>query len=155
MAQAEYTISIELSQTREEVWSVITDFPTYERWNSILSLRKNDNLEVGRKFHVTIHNHGKDSNFKAMTLSNEINHSFSARQRMLGKWFFSATHYFIVEDIGEAEVRFTQQWQLTGIVSKLFRKSITKQLARFKTMNEELKEHLENSSISREPAKAL
>lgn len=106
----------------------------------------NDQLVVGKTFTVTIHNGKKDSTFKAITLSKNDNNSFSARQTIIGKWFFSATHFFIIEesDHSEEQVTFIQKWHLTGLVSNIFKKQIFKELELFNQMNEELKTYLEN-----------
>lgn len=142
MNQTEYIISIDLSQPREKVWEVLTDFNKYKNWNTVLYMSHNDQIEIGKEFNVTIYNkNGKDSKFKATTLSKEANKSFSAQQKILGKWFFTATHHFIVEEIN-SQVRLVQKWELTGIISKLFKKQIFKKLAEFKQMNEELKIYL-------------
>ena len=144
MAQNEYIISIDLAQSKEEVWNAITDFQSYSKWNTVLSMRDNDQLAIGKKFSVTIHHNGKDSKFKATTLSKEVNRSFAAQQRIIGKWFFSATHYFIIEESSEPEghVRFIQKWHLTGLIAKLFKKQIFQQLVQFKRMNDELEIYL-------------
>ncbi len=144
MAQKEYVLTIALDNSKEEVWQAISDFKSYEKWNSVLSMRNNDALEIGKKFSVTIHNEGKDSRFKAKTLSKEENNGFSAQQKVLGKWFFSATHYFIIEALerSSSRVNFSQKWHLKGIVAVLFKKQIYKQLELFNTMNTELKAYL-------------
>lgn len=139
---SEYTISIDLSQSSKKVWEVLTDFNKYNEWNTVLSMANNDQIEIGKEFNVTIYNKkGKDSKFKATALAKEVNKSFSAQQKILGKWFFTATHHFIIEET-DSKVRFVQKWELVGIISKLFKKQIFKQLAEFKRMNDELKIHL-------------
>lgn len=144
MAQTEYTIDIDLQASKEKTWEIITDFKQYESWNTILSMSNNDQLEIGKKFHVTIYGRKKPSKFKATTLTKDQYKSFAAQQKILGKWFFSATHHFIIEELTiPNQVKFIQQWQLTGIVGKLFKKQIFKELAQFKKMNEELKGYVE------------
>jgi len=151
MAQNEYEIYIDLHSPKESVWKTITDFGSYPEWNSVLSMSHNDSLEVGEKFHVTINTkNGKKSRFKAKTLSKRLYQSFAARQVILGKWVFSATHYFIIEELENADVRFIQKWELTGILSKLFKKQIFEQLGLFKQMNEDLKNHLEKGPMEKQ-----
>ncbi len=148
MAQTKFSIQTDVQHPREDVWETITDFRSYPNWNSMLIMKENDQLEIDRKFHVTIINEkGKASSFKAKTLSCVPNHSFSARQTILGKWLFSATHHFILEELDDRGVRFTQTWELTGIMSRLFRKQIFEQLALFNQMNEDLKSHLNEARI--------
>ncbi len=146
MAQDEYTIQIELSQPKEAVWKVITDFNAYHKWNTILLMKNNDKLEVGRKFDVTIINeNGKKSKFQATTLTKDAYHSFSARQTILANWIFSATHYFIIKEIANSKTAFIQTWRFKGILFRLFKKTIFKQLGLFTQMNDELKLHLDSS----------
>ena len=146
MAQTNYTIHIDIAATKAEAWDALIDFEAYPSWNSILTMTGNNQLEIGKKFHVTIHDGDKASRFKAVTLSREEFWSFSAKQTIIGKWFFSATHHFILKeaDASTKDIRFIQQWHLTGIISKVFKKQIFKQLGLFKQMNLELKTYLEN-----------
>jgi len=148
MAQTEFVIDVRIDAPKETVWQALTNFPAYPSWNSMLYMTGNDQLAVGQNFHVTIHNGNKDSKFKAATLSKQAPDSFSARQKIVGKWLFSATHHFVLETpVGAPEqVVFVQKWELTGIVSKLFKKQIFKQLGLFNTMNSELKAHVEGQA---------
>ncbi len=144
-AQNTYEISVTIDQAKENVWKVITDFNSYEQWNSILSMAENDELVIGEKFAVTIHDHGKDARFKAITLTRIENESFSAQQKIIGKWFFSATHFFILNE-KDGQTQFTQKWKFTGLLSRLFKKPIFKQLELFNTMNDELKQFMEKKA---------
>lgn len=149
MAQSKYSIEINLDHPKELVWDAISEFTSYPGWNSMLYMEENDFLEVGKKFHVTIINeNGKKSRFKAKVLYTEPGQSFAAQQIILGKWMFSATHHFIIEEVDEGQTRFIQTWELSGIVSKLFRKQIFAQLAQFKKMNEDLKSHLDKNRVT-------
>jgi len=144
MAQNEYTIKVELNASKEKVWNVITDFPSYDQWNTVLVMRNNNDLEIGKKFKVTIIDEkGKHSKFNARTLTQNPYNSFSARQIMLEKWFFSATHHFIIEQKSDSETTFIQTWNFSGILFKLFRKTFFKQLNRFNQMNSDLKTYIE------------
>ena len=144
MAQKEYSIKINLPSSKVIVWEAVTDFQSYDQWNTVLIMGNNDQLEIGKKFKVTIINeNGKKSKFKALTLTNNKEASFSARQTVLGKWFFSVTHYFIIEENKESETTFIQTWKFSGILFPLFRKSIFNQLGRFNRMNEDLKVYLQ------------
>lgn len=139
----DYTIEIKLNTNTDTVWKTITNFEKFPSWNSVLSMKENESMKVGEKFRVTIHKpNGKSSSFKAKLLKVDKPNSFSARQIMLGKWFFSATHYFIIEKIDENHVLFKQHWKLTGIIAAIFKKQIHKELALFKVMNEELKKEV-------------
>lgn len=151
MAQTEYINHIDINASREKTWDVLTDFRSYQKWNSVLTLAENDNLEVGQKFSVTIHDGSKKSRFKALTLSVQPHQTFSARQKIIARWFFSATHHFILDTFPNAdqEVRFIQKWELTGLISKIFKKQIFKQLDLFNQMNQELKIYVEDGATAK------
>ncbi len=148
MAQTEYTIEIDISSDPKNTWIALTNFSEYPLWNSVLRMSNNDDLQLNQEFNVTIlQPDGKKSQFKAKTISLDPKKSFSAQQLILGEWFFSATHFFIIDEAKADHVRFVQKWVLTGIVSKLFKKQILKHLAHFKQMNNDLKVYLEASII--------
>ncbi|WP_036153016.1 SRPBCC domain-containing protein [Maribacter forsetii] len=135
----EYKIKIDIKATKETAWNVLTDFESYPKWNSVLTLNNNDSLILGRKFDVTIsQTNGKHSNFKATAISKKNFQSFSATQKIIGKWFFQATHYFIIKEIDKEHITFIQKWELQGVISSVFRKQIFKELKVFDKMNNEL-----------------
>ena len=68
-AQNKYTIEVNLNASSSQVWDTITDFTSYQKWNTVLIMKNNEDLEVGKKFNVTIINeNGKSSKFKALTM---------------------------------------------------------------------------------------
>jgi len=143
----EYKIEIDINGSKEAVWEAITNFDAYPKWNSVLEMNNNDSLVIGSEFEVSISQpDNKQSNFKALALSKEKLSSFSARQKIIGKWFFQATHHFIIKEADKETVTFIQKWELTGLISSMFRKQIFKELEVFKIMNGELKELIENGS---------
>lgn len=140
-----YKIETNINATKKAVWKAITDFENYPNWNSVLEMRNNNSLVIGNEFDVTITRPDKkQSTFKATALTKEKFKSFSARQKILGKWFFQATHHFIIKETDQETITFIQKWELSGILSSLFRKQILKELEVFKVMNGELKKLVEN-----------
>ena len=143
----EYKIEIAVNASKEKVWKVITNFKDYPEWNSVLQMENNDSLIVGDRFDVSIKKpNNKQSNFKAVAISKDPYGSFAAKQKMLGKWFFQATHYFIIEEIDQENSKFIQLWELKGVVAALFRKQIFRELEEFEKMNSELKRYIENGN---------
>ena len=142
----EYKIEIAIDTSKEKLWEEITNFKNYPNWNTVLAMTQNDGLIVGKKFSVTIFKpNGKQSNFKATAIGKKKNRSFSAKQKIIGDWFFSATHHFIIQEIDIKHVLFIQHWELKGIIASLFRKQIFDELEGFNQMNTELKDNLENN----------
>ncbi|MEQ8945960.1 MAG: SRPBCC domain-containing protein [Balneola sp.] len=140
----EYKIEIEINASKEAVWNTITDFKNFQKWNSVLAMKNNDSLILGDKFDVTIVKpNKKHSSFKAVAVSKNDVQSFAARQKMIGKWVFQATHYFIIKETDKENIKFIQKWELKGIIASLFRKQIFKELEEFKKMNMDLKRYVE------------
>lgn len=140
----EYKIEIDINASKETVWNALTDFESYTKWNSVLAMNNNDSLILGNKFDVTITQpNDKHSNFKATAISKKNFQSFSATQKIIGKWFFQATHYFIIKEIDKEHITFIQKWELKGVIASIFRKKIFKELELFNKMNTELKELVE------------
>ena len=145
----EYKIEIKINTSKEVVWETITDFKDYPNWNTVLKMEQNESIIIGKKFKVTINNpNDKKSKFKAIAIKKEDYKSFAATQKMIGKWLFSATHYFIIKEIDKEHVMFIQKWKLTGILNSLFNKQIIKSLEHFKQMNDELKAKVENNNLN-------
>jgi len=140
----EYKIEIDIKAPKEAVWNAITDFENFQKWNSVLVMKNNDSLILGNKFDVTIvQQNKKQSSFKAVAISKNDFHSFAAEQKIIGKWFFQAIHYFIIKETDKENIKFIQKWELKGLVAALFRKQIFKELEEFKKMNWELKKYVE------------
>ena len=104
----DYIIKINIDAPKEKVWSIITDFKNYSKWNTVLKMENNVHLELGKKFDVTIF---KDDgsiadSFQAIAVSKNKYKSFSASQTILSKSFFKATHYFVIEEISKEKVIF-------------------------------------------------
>jgi len=142
-----YIISIDIDASKEKIWSLITDFENYPKWNSVLKMENNDNLKLEKNFLVTIFDENGliEDNFKAMLLDKKKYRYFSASQTLLSKYFFKATHQFLIEEISQNKVKFTQKWKLEGVIAYLFEAMIFDVLNIFKTMNLELKEKAEKS----------
>ena len=140
----DYRIEIEINASKESVWKTITDFENYEKWNSVLVMNNNNSLILGNKFHVTIiQPNGTQSEFKATAISKKDFQSFSGAQTIIGKWFFQATHHFVIQERDKENITFIQKWELKGIIASMFRKQIFKELEVFNKMNSELKELVE------------
>jgi hypothetical protein len=83
------------------------------------AMSENDALATGQSFHVTIleENGGNQSFVRGRFQRKNCIHF--PRQVILAPWFFSATHYFIIEEIDDRKVRFIQRWKQTGLLSVL------------------------------------
>ena len=142
-----YIISVDIEASKEKVWNIITDFKNYPKWNSVLKMENNNNLELKKNFFITIFDEkgSIEDNFKALLIDKKKYTYFIASQTLLSSYFFKATHQFLIEEISHNKVRYTQKWKLEGVVGYLFEDMIFDVLKLFKTMNLELKEKAEKS----------
>ncbi len=135
---------IEINVPAERVWKVLTDFHAHPSWNPFIKELRG-NPEVGEKLRVFIRPPGgKGMVFKPIVLKAEENREL----RWLGKLFisglFDGEHYFRIEPIDENRVRFIHGEIFSGLLVRLFAKSLdTGTLAGFREMNEALKKRAE------------
>ena len=135
---------IEINATPDRVWRVLTDFLTYPIWNPFIREIRG-NVAAGEKLRVFLKPSGsRGMVFKPTVLKAELNREFS----WLGKLFFSrlfdGEHYFRIEPIDGAKVKFIQGEVFSGILVRLFATSLdTDTLRGFDEMNEALKKRAE------------
>ncbi|MFT5659739.1 MAG: hypothetical protein ACI9TV_000361 [Sulfurimonas sp.] len=143
----DYVIQIDIASSKEKVWNVLTNFKDYSKWNTVLKMQNNDNMELGKEFDVSIfENDGSlADSFQAIAVHKTKYESFSASQTIFTKSFFKATHHFIIEEVSNNEVIFIQKWELEGVIAYLFESMIFDLLDLFVRMNLELKIEVENS----------
>jgi hypothetical protein len=135
---------IEINATSDRVWRVLTDFLTYPIWNPFIREIRG-NAAAGEKLRVFLQPSGsRGMVFKPTVLKAEKNREL----RWLGKLFFSGLfdgeHYFRIEPMDDTRVKFIQAEVFSGILVRLFAKSLDKDTLRgFSEMNEALKKRSE------------
>jgi len=136
---------IEINATAERVWEVLTDFDAHPRWNPFIKELKGKPIE-GERLRVFIQPPGgKGMVFKPTVLKSEENRELRWLGRLLMPGLFDGEHYFRIEDIGNDRVRFIQGENFSGILVRLFAKSLDDgTLKGFQQMNEALKRRVES-----------
>jgi hypothetical protein len=135
---------IQINASPERVWKVLTDFYAHPIWNPFIKELRGKAVE-GERLRVFIQPPGgKGMVFKPTVLKAEENREL----RWLGKLFisglFDGEHYFRIESIDENRVRFIHGEIFSGLLVRLFAKSLdTGTLAGFREMNEALKKRAE------------
>ena len=136
---------IEINAPAERVWKVLTDFHAHPIWNPFIKELRGKPIE-GERLRVFIQPPGgKGMVFKPIVLKAEENREL----RWLGKMFipglFDGEHYFRIEPIDEDRVRFIHGEIFSGLLVRLFAKSLDEgTLSGFRQMNEALKRRAES-----------
>lgn len=136
--------SITIQSPPEKVWSVLTDFAGYPRWNPFIKSLQGE-VAVGSTIEVNIQPPGnKPMSFKPKVLTYVPNRELS----WLGKlWFsglFDGLHSFQIQDHGNGTCTLFHEERFSGILTGLLNLENTKK--GFEAMNEKLKEKAENKS---------
>ncbi len=131
--------SITINASREKIWKVLTDFENYREWNSFIKSVTGE-VKVGNQ--IEIKRQGMTYKLEIFTFNKNI------ELKWLGHlWFkglFDGEHKFKLTDNGNGTTNFEQSENFSGILVKLFAKSLDKDTKNgFEQMNKELKVHVE------------
>ena len=137
---------IEISASAERVWSVLTDFPSYARWNPFV--RSIEGIaKVGESLNVHIQPPGsRGMHFHPTVLAVVPKQEFRWKGKLLMPGLFDGEHLFILEPKSDTRVVLRQGEVFSGLLVPLFRRSLdgaTKQ--GFVAMNEALKREAERT----------
>lgn len=130
---------IDIAAPPDVVWAVLTDFPSFGRWNPFIVHIAGTVVE-GQRLEARLQPPGG----RAMTFRPTLRVVRQERElRWLGRLalpgLFDGEHIFLVEPT-ETGVRFTQREEFRGVlVPLLWRQLDTKTRAGFEAMNEALK----------------
>jgi len=127
--------------TPEKVWSILTNFDNYPKWNPFIKSVKGE-VKVGNKITVRIEPPGsKGMTFKPKVLTFETNKELKWLGRLLFAGFFDGEHQFELVDNGNRTTTFRQSEIFKGILVPLFKKQLDNNTKRgFEEMNKKLKE---------------
>ena len=140
MKMKEIRTEIIINTSKEEVWSILTNFSEYPEWNPFIRSLEGQAVK-DTKLVATLHLKGrKPMVFKpVVTVSDE-----KKKFEWLGTTplnVVNGMHYFILEDISERQVRFVHGEQFTGILAKPFLKKLAVPTQQgFLEMNKALKD---------------
>lgn len=137
---------ITINATPQKVWSILTDFDNYPRWNPFIK-----SITGSPKVGNTITTHieppeGQAMTFQPKILVFEANKEFRWRGKLLIPGLFDGEHVFQLIDNGNGTTTFRQSELFYGILVPLFKKMLdTNTINGFQQMNQKLKEVTENS----------
>jgi hypothetical protein len=138
MHQLETQIAINASA--ERVWSVLMDFASHARWNPFVRSIEGSPA-VGQSLNVFIQPPGSGGmRFRPEVLMVKPAREFRWKGKLLVPGLFDGEHYFKLEPRAEGGVVFHQGELFSGILVRLFKKSLDGATRQgFVSMNEALK----------------
>jgi hypothetical protein len=145
--------SIEIQAAADEVWSVLTDFDSYQEWNpSILS--SEGEARVGARLTNQLRKEGGGSvTFRPRVLVVDPGRELRWLGHLFVPGIFDGDHRFLIEEVGPGRVRLTQAEKLSGILVPFMRGLGESTTADFEAMNTALKERTEARARQRQMAK--
>jgi len=137
--------SIEIDTPAALVWSILLDFDAYSEWNTFMSSIQGP-IVPGQRLRVSIHPPGSASmSFKPRVLSVTRERELRWLGRFLLPGLFDGEHYFRLEPMGIARVRFVHGEAFSGLLIRLAKDSLlTSTREGFDEMNRALKRRAES-----------
>jgi hypothetical protein len=131
---------IEIYAPAERVWRLITDFPSYPRWNPFIR-RISGEPTTGERLEVRIEPPGgRGMTFRPTVLKAEPNRELRWLGHLLVPRLFDGEHSLTIQPLGEHRVRFVQSEVFRGLLVPLFARSLDDNTKRgFEEMNHALK----------------
>lgn len=131
--------SITINASKEKIWKILTDFENYPEWNSFIKSVTGE-VKVGKQIKIKL----QGMTFKPIILIFNENSELKWLGRLWFKGIFDGEHKFKLTDNGNGTTNFEQSEIFSGILVKLFSKSLDKDTKNgFEQMNKELKLHAE------------
>lgn len=135
----EIKTEILIKATPERVWSVLTNFKEYSKWNPFVKSLTGD-VKVGNKIEVVL----QGMTFKPKVLAYEQNKEFRWLGHLLITGLFDGEHSFVLIDNGNGTTTFKHNEKFNGILVGLFSKKLDNETKScFELMNQKLKEEAE------------
>ena len=133
--------SITISASTEKVWKILTDFESYHEWNSFIKSVTGE-LKVGNRIKIKL----QGMTFNPVILTLKENRELKWLGHLWFNGIFEGEHQFKLTDNGNGTTNFEQSENFSGILVKLFEKSLDKNTkSGFERMNEELKLRVEKN----------
>jgi hypothetical protein len=129
----------------DKIWSVLTDFDNYPKWNPFIKNITGD-ARIGNQITVSISpTGGKGMTFKPTVLEFSPNKEFRWIGNLFFKGLFDGEHKFELIDNGNGTTTFVHSERFQGILVGLFKNQLeTTTKNGFEMMNESLKKYSEN-----------
>jgi hypothetical protein len=140
----ELKTEIIIQASPEKVWQLLMDFNNYPSWNPFINSISGRAI-TGEKISCKLRmENGKTMTFTPKVLAVEVGKKFEWLGHLLLPGLFDGNHYFYIEKINDAQVKFIHGERFKGILAGMVMKSIGEDTKKgFIKMNIALKEQAE------------
>jgi len=138
--------SIDIGAPAERVWSILTDFDAFPRWNPFIS-EISGTPEAGE--HLSVHIQppgGRAMTFHPEVLEANAPHLLRWLGRLGIKGIFDGEHRWQIESLAGDRSRFLHSETFSGLLVPILGSMLSKTEAGFREMNEALKQRAESEN---------
>jgi hypothetical protein len=130
----------------EKVWSILTDFESFDDWNPFIQVKKGK-LETGAQLEVLLQLPGRKAiTMKPTVVKVEPVREFRWSGSMWVKGIFDGEHAFRIEELDENRSRLIQCERFKGVIAPLILHIIGEDVQKgFESMNLSLKKESEKA----------
>ena len=135
--------SIDIDAAPEAVWAVLSDLPSYPRWNPFIR-EASGTLAAGERLDLTMQPEGgRAMRFRPTVLEAQPGRELRWLGRLVAPGVFDGEHRFAIEPTPGGS-RLVQEERFTGLLVPLLAKGLRKRtLPAFEQMNEAVKERVD------------
>lgn len=139
----ELRTEVEIAASRERVWTALTTFADYPRWNPVLT-RVTGDLAVGAKLAVEMSRaDGSDSILDGRVTVLRPLEELRWEGKIVHRWLLSVEHFFLLDDRGGGRTRVVHGQDLGGVALRAVGAGAAAAVGSLAAMNEALRRHLE------------
>lgn len=139
-----YSHSLAVQAKPEQVWRVLADLPSYSRWNRAIP-SAGGRVAPGQRLRLRLHLGGRSRPFAPTVVAVRPGKEMLLSATLVGPWVLRATHRFGVDPEGDG-TRFTQRWEVTGVLAALAWPKIREGFPGFEEMARDLAREVEGGS---------
>ena len=144
LLMSEISTEIRIDASAECIWQVLTDFPSYDLWNSVLYPIRGE-AKAGARLEVRVRLlGGLGMTFRVKVLGAELGRELRWKGQFLHPALFAGEHSFMIEPMGNGHVRFVQREVYSGLLVPIVMLILESSNRRvFEEMNKALKARAE------------
>jgi hypothetical protein len=145
----EINTDLEIMESSEHVWQVLTDFPNFGKWNPVI-IQIDGEAKVRTKLEIHLRTRsGKSRIYRPIITKIEPNHELRWFGKSLFPGILNGERIFTIDSLGKKHVRFFHREIFTGIGAYLAGDRLERDvLQTLNQMNVALKRHVEQLSLT-------
>jgi len=135
---------IEINASASVVWSILTDFDDFSRWNPFIR-KISGKLQEGAQIEVFIKPSGSNvMKFRPKILTYDLERELKCLGNFWIPKLFDGEHSLVINEISENKVLFIQKERFSGLFVPFLSGTLKDTESGFEMMNHALKEEAEN-----------